>query len=976
MLRQSSRKSIGNFAKLIVVLAWCVLSVGEEAPCPQGRGPADADRAGLPDRVVSRIIARLPAAFELNRGQAAPETIYRWRAGGESLELRRGGVRLSWQERDTAERLDLRFIGANPEARIEAASQPLPGQNHYLIGNQESEWIRGVPTYEKIAYRGLYPGIDLVFYGRGREIEYDLIVAPGADPALIRMEFACQSGSARPAITPAGDLELTRGGTPVRIRRPLIYQEDATGREQIEGGYVLDGDGQVQFRVGRYDHTQSLVVDPIIDFSTFVGGTGSDTGYAVTVDGAGNIYVAGQTGSPNFPIRGGYDNSINGSSDAFIVKINPAGTAILFSTYLGGRNPGERAWDVEVDRDGRVYVCGETNSLNFPTVNAFQGFFRGGTDGFVSVLSSNGAELLFSTYLGGSSVDIPYGLALDPERNIYLTGGTRSNNFPTNNAFQTELKGRMDVFVTRMTVSGELLFSTYLGGQDTGLEVSEEETGYGIALDGLQNIYLTGITSSSTFPVRGAVQGGFGGVEDCFVVKLSSTGQSIIYSTYLGGTRADRGRAIAVDPYGQAVITGYTFFSDFPTVNAFQPNYRGNLDAFVAKLSANGRQLIFSTFLGGSGEENSGSLNDQVPPGAIAIDKTGNIYVGGKTSSTDFPVSQPIQPGLRGTTDAFLTKLDPAGSALIFSTLIGSSYASDMGTDERLLGMAIDSFGGIYITGQALQSDFPLTMPLQPVFGGGGSDAFLMRITTPDISGLAPVSAASYVGSTIAPDSIVSIFGSNLAAGIEAAGALPLPTSLQGTTVLVEDRFGVGRLARLFFVSPNQINLQIPPETAAGRAVIRVSNESTLPGNGQRSAIIQVDQLAPSIFTANSDGRDAPAAFIQRVRGDGSIDYEPVFQSNFLGRFEPRAIDLGPPTDDVYLVLFGTGWRRATGLEKVVVRVGGIEVPVLYAGQQGQFIGLDQINLRLPRQLAGRGVVTLSLEVDSMIANLVNLQFR
>ncbi len=934
----------------------------------------DQVRSGKREKSIDQLLDRVPVAFELNRGQAVPEVSYLWRVGNRRVELRRGGARLVWQETGDERSIDLKFAGGNKAARIEPAGPARAGRSHYLIGSEKSDWVRDIPSYERIAYREIYPGIDLLFYGRGREIEYDLVVAPGADPSRIRMEFNGAVRGEKIETTPGGDLQLWVGDRRLTIRQPTIYQSDDRGRHPIEGGYVVGESGEVEFRIGDYDHRQPLVVDPIIEFSTFLGGSGADTGYAVTVDQAGNIYVVGQTGSANFPLRGGYDNSINGLSDAFIVKINPSGTAILFSTYLGGRNPGDRAWDVEVDRDGRVYVCGETSSINFPTVNAYQNFFRGGTDGFLSILSSNGAELLVSTYLGGSSLDVAYGLALDPDRNIYLTGGTRSANFPVSRALQPELKGRMDVFITKIAAGGELIFSTYLGGQDTGLEVSEEETGYGIALDSRQNIHLTGITSSTTFPLKGAVQSGFGGVEDCFVVKLTGDGQSIIYSTYLGGSRADRGRAIAVDSFGQAVITGYTFFSDFPTLNAYQSNYRGNLDAFVAKLTANGRQLIFSTFLGGSGEENSGTLNDQIPAGAIAIDKIGNIYVGGKTGSTDFPVNQPLQFGLRGNTDGFLVKFDPAGSSLIFSTLLGSTYASDMGNDERVLGLTTDNFGAIYLTGQALQSDFPLTMPFQPVFGGGPSDAFVARITTPDIGGLAPVSAASYVGASIAPDSIVSLFGVGLAPGTEVANAIPLPTSLQGTSVTVEDRFGVVRLARLFFVSPGQINLQIPAETASGRAVIRLTNQSTPVAGGR--AIIQVEQLAPAIFTANSDGAGAPAAFIQRVRADGSVGYESVVESSFLGRFEPRAIDLGPSTDDVYLVLFGTGWRRASGLGSVVVRVGGIEVPVLYAGQQGQFVGLDQINLRLPRQLIGRGTVQVSLEVDGMLANLVNLDIR
>ena len=917
------------------------------------------------------IVAHLPVSFEANQGQLEPEVYFRTRAGRYQLEFLRNSSRLSWAEGNLGRTIELQFPGSAAAVTVEGAER-LPGTTNYFLGPGADEWVTGIPTFRQIVYRDLYPGVDLVFYGQGESIEFDFVVDPGADPSLIRLEFVDGAGRRERglAITTGGELQVGPPNQPLRLLRPVIYQAGESGREMVGGEYVVAPDALVEISLAGYDRTRQLVIDPLIQFSSLLGGAGQETPYAMTIDQVGNIYIAGQTSSTNFPIRAGYDNSINGTSDAFIIKINPSGSAILAATFLGGRNPGDRALDIKLDRDGFVYVCGETSSLNFPIKQGFQNTYRGNTDGFISIFNNNLNQLMFSSYLGGSSFDSITRLAISPDQQIYLTGGTRSTNFPIVDAMQPVLQGRMDAFVTKIDPLGSIVFSTYLGGPDMGLEVSEDETGYGIVLDTLQNVYVTGVTSSRNFPLVNAIQPRFGGVEDGFVVKMRSDGRALLYSTYLGGERADRGRAIAVDSFGQAIITGYTFFGDFPTANAFQPVYRGNLDAFVTKLSATGREFIFSTFLGGSGEENSGTINDQIPAGSVAVDRIGNVYVAGKTSSADFPVRLPVQGGLRGVTDGFISKFDPSGRSLLFSSLIGSTDGSDLGYDERVTALAIDATGGINLVGTALFNDFPILMPFQANYGGGVSDAFLTRISTADLPGLAPVSAASYVGETLAPDSIIAIFGANLASGTRVAAALPLPSSLLETSVRVTDRLGIERIGGLFFVSPNQVNLHLPPGMATGPAQISLRTPQSAAG---LSASIHIGRVAPALFTANADGRGAPAALVQRIRSDGSVSFEPVIQMNQPGSFEPVAIDLGPETDAVYLILFGTGWRGGGANSSVTVRIDGEEVPVLYAGGQGEFVGLDQLNVRLPRQLMRRGEVTLTLEVDGLIANPVRI---
>lgn len=944
--------------------------------------PPSAPNAG-PDVGVNslQLLDQLPVTFEPNRGQWDQQVAYRMRSvpwGGYEVELRREGPRIIFESAGKIESLDLRFQGSAGAVEIEAAD-PSPAHTNYFIGSSEADWITSLPGYHKIIYRLIYPGIDLVLYGRGHEIEFDFLVAAGADPSLIQMAFIrTESGPRETRSVPVelaedGELRFPGWEGVIELGRPHIYQESPAGQQTIDGGYHISNNSLVTFELGSYDPTHPLVIDPLIVSSGFLGGTGQDTPYAITHDDSGNIYLAGQTRSTNFPVRSPYDGTINGVSDAFLMKINPSGTAILMSTYLGGRNPGDRILDIEVDRDGLIYVCGETSSLNFPLVNPFQSTYSGNFDGFVAILGSGGSRLLFSSLLGGSSQDTIYGLALDEEHNIYLTGSTRSGNFPTVRAMQPQIRGEVDAFVAKVDPRGKLLFATYWGGQDTGVEESEEESGLGIVVDPLRNIYLTGVTSSNAFPLVAPYQSTFGGVTDCFVVKMGSDGQSVIFSTYLGGVRADAGRAIVVDPFGQSVITGYTFFRDFPVKNAFQPAYMGNLDAFVTKMSANGQRLIFSSFLGGSGEENSGAIGDSTPVGSIAIDRAGYIYVGGKTSSSDFPLLVPIQPGLGGDTDGFVSKIDPAGTSLLFSSYIGGSSFESSGSEERVTGLSVDERGLISLTGITLGGNFPVVLPFQSIYGGGVSDGFLSLIATPDVNPATAVSAASFNGGVIAPGSIVALFGSNFATGQSTAPNLPLPELLGGTRVQIEDQTGLQRSGGLFFVSPEQINLYVPEEILPGPARLNVFN-SFFPDGLQRwqQASIQVERVAPAIFTANADGAGAPAAIIQRVRA-GAISYEPVAEVGQFGYFEPRPIDLGPESDEVYLILFGTGWRGAASISDCVVKIGGLKVPVLFAGAQGNYVGLDQLNLRLPRELIGSRSVNVTLEVEGMIANVVRL---
>jgi len=500
---------------------------------------------------------------------------------------------------------------------------------------------------------------------------------------------------------------------------------------------------EVGFQVGAYDTSKPLVIDPVLSYSTYLGGSGGDSGNGIAVDASGDAYITGWTQSTNFPTTsGGY----SGTEDAFVTELDPAGNAILYSTYLGGSGGNSEAFGIAVDASSDAYVTGWTNSASFPTTSgAYQGQFVGSQDAFVTKLNATGASLVYSTYLGGSTGgDYGTGIAVDASGDAYVAGVTGSDNFPTTaNAFQrtSYTGGYSNAFVSEINTSNagtaSLVYSTYLGGTaaDPGYSTTIDTEGQGIALDSSGNVYVTGKTASDTFvATAGAFQttnpkypyGPSGSVVSysAFVTKInpSNAGSaSLVYSTYLGGSYGgdDSGNGIAVDASGNAYVTGWTTASDFPTTaGALQPALAAgsnNYDAFVTELNSTGSALVYSTFLGGTGNDFGNG---------IAVDASGESYVTGSTQSTNFPTANALQPANGGGGDAFVAKLSAAGSSLVYSTYLGGSGGSSGG------GIALDSAGNAYVTGTA-GSNFPTTPgAFQPRYGGGpqGSEAFVAKI--------------------------------------------------------------------------------------------------------------------------------------------------------------------------------------------------------------------------------------------------------
>jgi uncharacterized repeat protein (TIGR01451 family) len=545
----------------------------------------------------------------------------------------------------------MRLAAARATATM-AAMDELPGRVNYFIGNDPKKWQTNIRTYAKVRSRNVYRGVDLVYYGNQQQLEYDFVVAPGADPKVIRFKIDAQDSagkSEQPRLDADGDLVLGHAADEIRFRKPVVYQPAMQGKDSVEGHYALKNN-EIGFEVAAYDHRRPLIIDPGVLYSTYLGGFGDDYGAAIAADSSGNAYVTGETSSLKFPHSpGALQGTNHGGHDAFVVKLNAAGSALIYSTYLGGSS-NDGGHGIAVDASGSAYVTGLTVSGDFPTVNPLQ-LTSHGVDAFVAKLNADGSALVYSTYLGGSGSDGGSGIAVDASGNAYVTGGTGSTDFPTVNPLQPTNHGGGDAFVLKLNAAGSaLVYSTYLGG-------SGYDGGSHIAVDTGGNAYVAGGSQSTDFPTVNPLQPTNHGNLNAFVAKLNASGSALVYSTYLGGSGSnfDAADGIAVDAGGNAYVVGFTSSTDFPTVDPLMPQFQGgNYDAFVAKLNADGSALVYSTYLGGS--------NSDVGQ-AIAVDGSGNIYVTGYTNSTNFPTAYPLEPNYHAQNDAFVVKIVAAAPA-------------------------------------------------------------------------------------------------------------------------------------------------------------------------------------------------------------------------------------------------------------------------------------------------------------------------
>lgn len=639
--------------------------------------------------------------------------------------------------------LRMRLIGANEGAPGQGLD-PLPGRSNYFRGRDSRKWRVGAPQFARVKFNDVYPGVSLVYYGRQSQLEYDFIVRAGADPKRIELAF---DGAERIEIEKNGDLALRTKHGVVKQQRPFVYQEVAGARAQVKGEYVKLADDRIGFNIGAYDPAKPLVIDPVLSYSTFLGGSGEDSVVALTTDKDGNLYVAGVTYSDDFPIVNGaftkraiaeFSRCFGGCVDLFVAKINPAGTALIYSTYLGGGYIDE-VFGIAVDRDGAAYITGASQSDDFPvTIDAFQRTLKGTRDAIVVKLSPAGDRLVYSTYLGGWYNERGLSIAVDSAGSAYVAGRTVSSDFPTRKPFQAAIKypDDQDGFVTKLSPDGSsLVYSTLLGGE-------RDDECLAIAVDAAGCAYATGGTFSVDFPAINALQPYANIVRppnsefifaDLFVTKFNPDGSTPVYSTPLGSTRGEVGASIAVDEKGQVVIGGL-FVTDgiyeFPMVNPIQretpylPGLGFATDCLIVKLDETGRRLLFSTLLGGSQTE---SINN-----SITVDRNGRIYVSATTNSYDLPITpDALQPkfGL-GLSDSFVAVIDPARvgtDALVYCSYLGG------GMHESDSGVALDGAGNIYVAGRTqrcpdCENTFPLVNPMQNA-AKGTADGYIVKIS-------------------------------------------------------------------------------------------------------------------------------------------------------------------------------------------------------------------------------------------------------
>jgi hypothetical protein len=814
------RRALGG---LLPVLAVLVLG---SPPSAAGIGSRERGTPAQESRVRG-FRAGLPLRFEPDGGRG-----FFARCGNYRLFLRDGEAVFALQ-RPTSEvgpggwsghgrrpvrtadgsAIRMRFGGGAPAADLGI----LPGVSHYLFGNDPSLWRTGVPAWNGVAYRGVRPGVDLLFHGNPRDLEYNLRVAPGGDPRSLELVF---EGAASAEVDGAGDLVLRTPDGDLRHRAPVAWQEGPDGsREPVAARWALAKEGHATFELGPWDRKRPLVVDPTVSYATYLGGGDLETVWTMRVDPAGSPVMAGWSRSSNFPTVGAYQGSSGGGlDDAFVSKLTPDGTALSYSTYIGGSGYDE-VLGMDLVGDGSVVLGGITSSTNYPTVSPLQASNAGGShDGFVTRLAPGGASLTYSTYFGGSGFDDLDSIRLGPGGVYQFCGATSSTNFPLASPFQSTYGGgSYDGYVACIGAAGNsVVYSSYLGG--TGRDAA-----IAIGVDGGGNAHLAGFTESTNFPVINAFQGTYGGgTWDCFLCAVGPAGGTPLYSTYLGGSGFDYGLALVSDAAGTVTVAGYTSSTNFPVVNAVQAaNAGGGDDAFLLRMNASGSAIVYSTYLGGSNYDQAY---------ALAVDASGAAYVGGFTYSTDFPVKKSTQAAFGGgTDDAFVAKVAPGGSPLVFSTYIGGN-----GYDE-IYALEADGLGGFIAGGVTSSADFPVRSPYQGSYAGGSIDGFVAHFV--------PVPP-------IAPSGLTA-----QATGVNSVHLAWTDNSTDETSFEIQRRVALGPFGTLSNAAADAKafdDVAASPKTTFTYRVRTVNDEGFSPWSNEASATTAYNPAPPTGFVATA----------------------------------------------------------------------------------------------------------------------------
>lgn len=722
-IRIHKQSTAGNFMMGISKTVWCLIL----AILLLGGNVVTAEEvSGEDGKVLHANVASMPLVFIQNNGQFEDEVSYQARSTDQVITVFDEGLEFSQSPGDSS--VFMLLDNSNPEKKI-IGLNPLDGTANFYYGTDPSAWVTGATLTSGVKYEQVYPGIDLEVTGTEGVLKSEFTLEAGADPYQIVLVYQGQTGISIDEET--GDLVIETPSRQMRDEAPFAFQEIDGVIVEVPCSYVLSDDGTVTFAVGSYDTTLPLVIDPVMRYSLYFGGEGRDQGNSIAVDDKGYAYFVGtswsdhlkyfknqKTQTAELSAKGLAPGSVQpyfggGEKDAFIIKIDPDGTNLVYITYLGGAGTDEGTGLV-IDDEGYAYVVGGTNSVDFPVKNAYRNAIAGKYDAWIAKIAPSGDELVFSTYLGGEADDFAYAVAIDKEKNVFVTGQTQSWNFPVVNRYQlSPFGGLSDAFITKLNSDGNaIVYSNFIGGSayDAGSAIAVDENGYACIL---------GQTESPNFPVIKPYQDKLKGSFDAFVTKFDPEGKyPAMYSTYLGGSGWEDGRGVISLPDGSLTVVGITKSSDFPTVNPIQSQLKGLQDGFITTLTPDGSALSQSTYFGGS-------LIDSIF--GVARDGKGNIYTVGTTNSPDLPVVRAYQSKHAGSSDVMIAKFTPDISATSYVTYLGGANI-----DEGRA-IAVTTEGDAYLTGYTQSKNFPKVWPYQQNFGDGDRDAFVVALSEHDM---------------------------------------------------------------------------------------------------------------------------------------------------------------------------------------------------------------------------------------------------
>jgi|HubBroStandDraft_6_1064221.scaffolds.fasta_scaffold00044_20 hypothetical protein len=942
-------KASGIFCAAALFVTFSVCAAQQPGPATTGLTQSPTTKKAAAN------YANLPMTFEGNVGQTDPQVKFLSRGSGYVIFLTSGGIAFSAHSQlvantgtpanaqptpnqtQSAPVIQLNLVGSNPNP-VAVGEGLQPGKANYFIGHDRSKWHTNVATYGKVHYKDIYPGIDLVYYGNPSQLEYDFEVAAGADPRQIQFDV---KGADSVSLDSSGDLVLQTKRGALHVKSPVLYQTFNNMKLPVTGGFSIKNSTRVGFSLQGYDRTKPLVIDPVLLYSTYLGGLADDQAVGIAVDSDGSAYVAGWTQSTNFPLAS--EGTVPSGTNAFIAKLDVSGSTLLYADFIGGSGE-DYAQAMTLDSSNNAYITGYTCSPDFPMVNAFQTSMNGCWDGFISKISADGSTLLYSTYLGGSSQTIVYAIAVDSSDDMYVAGGTYSTDFPLQNAFQPSVSPNQNNyygeygFLTHLTADGStLVYSTYLGGSSNVVE----NCGYpcwpppissiqGIALDSSSNAYVAGTTNTYNFPTsNGSYMPSQNAPNDAqigFVSELSSSG-ALVYSTYFGTTDGDPTQinAIAVDSSGSAYVTGFAYSDGtFPvtTPNLCDPVANGwNCGyGFVTKFNPTGTGLAYSTFL---------PLNNFATPQSIVLDSQNDAYVLSSVYGGGMLTMNPIE-AYTNQNDVLLTEIDPTGSIQLFSTYLGGNG------DDYPAGIALDASESIYVAGYTDSSDFPVTAAALQNTIGGNTDAFVAKIGTAIAPAVAispslvpfsirPVGSVSQPNTSLlrnmgsAPLTITSITISgdfsetdNCGTGVAAAATCTFTVTFTPTapgprfgSILVEDN-GAGSPHFINLIGDGSIAIAALSSTSLSFPSLQVGQSSpqqsvTLTNNG--NATLNLTNIAITGDYAQTN--DCPAAL-----GVGSVCTFEITFTPTAGGARDGALTLtdNAPDSPQSITLTGSGY--------------------------------------------------------------------